>query len=242
MAIKLFIFLISPILSLLVSLRDIFNGKKESTYIFALCMGVFAYLTAPASDLYPHYLIFESFHNISLPAMILLLEEDILIPFTDYVFVNNGINYEWIRFLICTFQYMVLAYVFNGCTEKMNLSSKRYLFLIVLLYTNFLGTFVGVRGPLAATFYFLAVYLLFLKKKKYTPIGYFTLACLSHFFLISVTIFTILIYFLFRFRVNKKLLYLIIFSSLLSRIYDNQLLRREIFPRTNALYKWILGG
>ena len=191
---NLILFFFSPFICFIKSIYDFIKGSNQSLYVFSLCMGTLAYLTAPASDLYPHYIIYTSFYNAPFSSLH-NVEKDFLIPLIDYIFVNNGINYEWIRFFICTFQYCTLVYIFNDLTRGYQQRTKARLFLILILYSGFFG-FVGVRSPLASSFYFLGVFFIFRKNKNLKGYFFFALACISHFFLISVIIFTIIIKYL----------------------------------------------
>ena len=189
---NLVIFILSPFVCAIKSIYDFIKGSNSALYVLAICFGTLAYLTAPASDLYTHYLLYESFRNASFSS-IFDVDTDFLIPFLDYIFVNLGINYEWIRFLICSIQFCTLAYLFCSLTQDYYQKEKITLFLIVLLYTNFYGTFVGVRGPLSISFFILGILFRFIDKKKIKSYLFFALAAISHFFMIPVIAFTLFI-------------------------------------------------
>lgn len=191
---NLILFFFSPFICFIKSIYDFIKGSNRSLYVFSICIGTLAYLTAPASDLYPHYILYTSFYNASFSSLY-NVEKDVLIPLIDYIFVNNGINYEWIRFFISTFQYCTLVYIFNDLTRDYQQRTKILLFLLLILYSGFFG-FVGVRSPLANSFYFLGVFFIFRKKQNLKGYIFFALACISHFFFISVILFTIIIKYL----------------------------------------------
>lgn len=215
------LFLISPLFSLPLILYGVYHRYKSSILFFALFVGLMGYLTPPVSDLYRHTIDYYSYEFLSWKAFRGTLERDFVTQTLSYVFCKNSIPYDFIRFLYLTIQFYVSLWVFykvsNANVYKRGKRDLFLRFLIWILFSNFIVSALGVRFPLASSFYVLGCYYLLHKRNMKKAIFFFGISMCVHF---SMCYFIILLFVIYKipFKKRSAVLCMIMVSLIISEV------------------------
>lgn len=215
------IFIVSPLFSLPLILVGMYERRKSAFVYFALFMGLFSYLTFPASDLYRHYLGYLSYKGMGWFDFIDSLPGDILTQLISYLFVNIGIPFEYKRLLTMTVFYSLMLFVFNRVIEESSINyTRKEIFirlLIWLFFINYYGAVIGVRSGFATAFYLVGSYFLLDRNDKVKAILFFLIAASIHY---SMGYFIVASLLLSVFPQKKWMVFLgMIFGIILSEIF-----------------------
>lgn len=158
----LFLFLISPLLSLPFILVGMYERRKASFVYFSLFMGLFSFLTYPASDLFRHFENYDYYKNLPFSYFIETLPGDIFTQLLSYGSANLGIPYEFNRLFTMTVFFLLIFFVFNQIIDKATVSyNKREIFirLLIFLFTvSYFTALIGVRSGFALSFFLVGLY------------------------------------------------------------------------------------
>lgn len=222
------LFLISPLFSLPLILVGIYKREKSAFILFSLFMGLFSFLTFPASDLYRHFESYFLYESLPWSYFIETLPGDIFTQLLSYVSANCGIPYEFNRLLTMTMFFLIILFVFNHIIDSSTLVYSRSEIFIRLLICIFLVDYftalIGVRSGLATIFYLLGIYLAIDCGNKKKMLLCFIMAALIHY---SLT-FMILVSFFFSLLPQRK--FSILLSFLLCTVISGIIIDRlEIY-------------
>ena len=229
------LFVISPILSLPFIFYDVYKRHVGGLILFALFMGLLAYLTPPFADLYRHTRdYFNMYEYSSFDSFSKSLKDDFLVQSFSYFLYHNGIKYTVARLLFTSIEYGLLAYVLYKSSREER--DKRFfiVFLFMVFGYNFFWAVLGVRHCLAMCLYGMGCYLLYITKEKVKCIFFFAIAPCIHFFYFALVLFAIFFYY-FPFRVsNKQFALLAAFSVLFGLVASSFLV--GIFFNSHTSY------
>lgn len=197
------VILISPLLSFPFIVYDIYKQRKAAIYMFALFLGIIAFLTPPVGDLYRHTQDYFALENISFDRFIQSLKDDMLVQIFAYFLATNGVEYPWARLVYLTIEVSILGYVFNDLVNDEMDKSKRFsLFVTFICGFNFVVAVLGVRHGFAMCLFLMGYYLLYYKEEKMVSLMFFLLAIFTHFFFIPLSAVALLLYY-FPFYLSK---------------------------------------
>lgn len=243
----LFLFLISPLLSLPFILVGMYERRKASFVYFSLFMGLFSFLTYPASDLFRHFENYDYYKNLPFSYFIETLPGDIFTQLLSYGSANLGIPYEFNRLFTMTVFFLLIFFVFNQIIDKATVSyNKREIFirLLIFLFTvSYFTALIGVRSGFALSFFLVGLYYWLDCKRMKIAFFFFILATSIHY---SMAIFTIGILLLSRVRQHKWTLFiyaslLVILSAFLIQQLENYLLLFDLNTQASYLGDGIWG-
>ncbi|MDR2951257.1 MAG: EpsG family protein [Prevotella sp.] len=177
-------FLVSPILTLPMTLYGIFKKSQFSLFLFALTIGFLSYLYIPyiSNDKASHYFKFIELSNMSWNQIAIYLTDkpDFLFSIYLALMAKIGFSFQISAALISVMSVSIIFFIFDKLTRKQN---KFYFlsFVLVLLSISLLALFSGIRYYFACTIVFLAFYYLFFEGKKTKGLGLLLLAAFTHF-------------------------------------------------------------
>ena len=102
--VPMILFCMSPLLFLPFVVKGMRKGESWAFILFAVFLGLWAWLTIPFADLFRHAEHYYSYlgepYSVIWEEYFLennTLEYDIVIPTIDWLMVNNGIPYQYLR-------------------------------------------------------------------------------------------------------------------------------------------------
>lgn len=142
--------LVSPLLSVPAILYGIYHRYKGFLFLWALFMGIVAYLLAPTGDLARNTRNYYLYQGMSCQTFLDSLEHgDFLIQSLSYGFAQIGIPYDFVRLILATAGVYMLLLVFDYQTShsKRLYSNKEYWLRlwIMMLSFDFIFMVHGVR-------------------------------------------------------------------------------------------------
>lgn len=162
--VPMILFCMSPLLFLPFVVKGMRKGESWAFMLFALFLGLWAWLTIPFADLFRHaehyYSYFGEPYSVIWEEYFLennTLEYDIVIPTIDWLMVNNGIPYQYLRLfeIIIGFSLVYTAFSYNIHHSEVQYSRydvwKR--FMILALFFEVMSLITGVRYGMAVCFY-----------------------------------------------------------------------------------------
>ena len=230
------VFIVSPLLSLPLIIYGIYQQYKSSALFYALFIGLMAYLTAPVSDLYRHTLDYFSFDYMSWRSFKTFLDKDFLIQSLSFFFCKHNIPYDYVRLILLIVQQYIFVTLFFKLSDyrsygkgKKEVFSR---FVIWFLFSNFIVATLGVRFPLATSFYVLGCYYFLQANKPLKAIACFLLTVTIHF---SMAYFIVALFALYKipFKRRSVVICLIILSFIISQIVIKRL---EVFFIAQGAY------
>lgn len=218
-------FFISPLFSLPLIIRGIYNRDKWSFFLLSLFFGLWAYLSIPFADLFRHTFHYYSYAGISFQQLLdYHIEMDWVIPFVDWYMVNHNIPYEYLRLFELMEGFFLMTTIFNYMIER---SNKKYTkkevffrFCILFMFFDLMYILAGVRYGFALCQYLFGLHLIFNKRSYFWGVLFFILAAGIHnsfYFTIPISF---IIFFLLRSKKNiiiVLLLGLVLMPVLFSR-------------------------
>lgn len=243
----LFLFLISPLLSFPFILVGMYERRKASFVYFSLFMGLFSFLTYPASDLFRHFENYYYYKNLPFSYFISTLPGDIFTQLLSYSSANLGIPYEFNRLFTMTIFFILIFFVFNQIINRTTVSyNKREIFirLLILLFTvSYFTALIGVRSGFASSFFLIGSYYWLDRKKMKIAFIFLLLASTIHY---SMAIFIIGILVLSRIQQHKWILLIymslfVILSAFLIQQLENYLLLFDLNAQATYLGDGIWG-
>lgn len=190
-AAPLILFCISPLLFLPYVIRGMRRGEKWAFLLFALFLGLWAWLTIPFADLFrhsEHY--FEYFGE---PFSVIweqysiengTIEYDVIIPVIDWIMVNNGIPFQFLRFceisLSFLLMYSVFEYMLKHSATVYSQADVWKRFMIFALFFEVMSLISGVRYGMAVCFYVYGLHCWYNRKKRILAILFMVLAVGTH--------------------------------------------------------------
>lgn len=165
------VFIIYPFAALPLIFVEIYNKKYYALNYLAVFMGLLAYLWIPSGDLARLQRDFEIIKNLSVVDFLSIKSFDFVYMFIMYFFAKLNLNFEFIRFALCTISYLIYFKIYSDIIkENKSLGeSKRFSFLAFLMFFFFIrfsGFLTGVRFTFAMSLCFYGVYLVVYKNKK----------------------------------------------------------------------------
>lgn len=207
---------ISPMCALPFILYDMYRQHRGGFVLFAIFLGLVAFLMPPFEDLFRHTRdYFRMAHYASL-ASVPLHSDDFLVQYFSYFLYTYGIKYPVCRLLLSFIEMMILTKIFYELTlsEESGLIRCK-LFVILFCSFNFIVAVLGVRHGFSVCLWTLGCYLLYYKQRFVPAVLLFILAPCVHFFFLSLSIMAIVVYILPIKDMPLKLYIVLCFLSLL---------------------------
>lgn len=215
---------ISPLLSFPFIVWCIYKRYKGGYALFAIFMGLLAYLLPPCGDLYRHTRDYFNMGNMSSKMFTDTLKDDFLVQYIAYNLSKNGIPYQYARLLYTTIEVGILGYLFSNYVTNTE-SYKKNLLLFITLFGgyNFIVAVLGVRYGLGTSLFLLGYYYLYSRHNILLATSVFGVAAMVHFFFLPLSTLTVILYFS-PIRINNRsfLLYAsiaIVFGMFLSSLF-----------------------
>ena len=156
----LIFFFISPALFLPFVVSGVRKGERWAVFLFALFLGLWAWLTIPFADLFrhnEHYLSYLDKPYEFIWAQYFLenetVEYDFIIPTISWFMVNNGIPFQYLRFfeaiLSCLMLYNVFDYMVRHSKAVYSKADVWKRLLILFLFYELMYVVCGVRYGMA---------------------------------------------------------------------------------------------
>lgn len=160
------LFLLSPLLALPYILLGIYRQEKSAYLLFSIFIGFLAWLQVPMADLFRHTL--GAYSYFEKPLSRIDNNPDFIVPLANWLLMNNGIPYQYLRLISVSESFFVLTVVFQ---YMINSSEREYSqgeafsrFFILWLFFEFIQTTSGVRYGFALCQYVFAMHLAFNKR------------------------------------------------------------------------------
>lgn len=185
------LFLLSPILSLPIILKSIYN-KKYSGYVFiALFFSVLSYLYIPhwSNDKMTYFALQQSFVNYSLNDFILYIlaeRSDFIFYLLIFIFSKLGVSFSLTGALITGFTVYMFMWIFRQTLDNYYLSkNKAFSYFLIFLFSFSLPMLLsGMRFYLGASFALVGLYFIFIDGKYLKGFIFLFLAIFTHFSLV----------------------------------------------------------
>lgn len=196
---------ISPILSLPFILWDIYRQHRSGLVLFALFLGIIAFLTPPVGDLYRHTKDYFNMEYYSFDALCHTLKDDFVTQIFSFFLQALHIKYPIARFVYTTIGFSIKFWIFNNIVSN-KYSNRDYflLFSFAFCSSGIFSFILGVRHGLASTFFFLGYYLFYEKNRHKTGLLSFLFASCIHFIFVPLSLCVILLHYI-KFQINNKL-------------------------------------
>lgn len=185
------LFFISPFLSIPYILFDVYKRKHNAIIFLSLLFGILTYLYLPSTvqDGALRYELYETFKSYSIHEFqieYLNFRADFIFYILIFIFSYLGIKFQILLLLFGFFNTYVSLSIFEKIISNYKVSNDRYFLFFTLILLTFSLTFLfsGVRNNLAYSFFFIAFYQYFFRKKIIIPIIFFLIAVATHFSLI----------------------------------------------------------
>lgn len=213
------LFLISPILSLPTIFSGIKHGKKSSLVLLALFMGLFAYCTMPAQDLFRHFEHYEHFASLNLKD---ITELDFSLNGIEvYIFClmgKIGLHFDYFRLFTLSIGFYLLCDIFYWKMRNTSVvySNTEYFarFIIFLLFFDLFYTVMGLRYGFALCLYLYGVFKMIDKDEKKKALVFFVLAYLFHTSFLFLVGASLALYYLRISKSNMVLLVILAFAAM----------------------------
>lgn len=147
------LFLISPVLSLYVSFKNL-TYNRRSIYIIGAFFCLFGSFLPPSQDAYRYR---EMYYDTSDVTIRLFSEEgkDFLLPLLMRLFNYLGFSFENFRFVLLLFCYVLWIQIFLFFIDRFYFSKKNYALLVVcmLFCIRIYSLSYGIRFAVASIFF-----------------------------------------------------------------------------------------
>lgn len=210
------LFLLSPLMAFPYIIWGIYRQERSAYFLFSLFLGLLAWLQIPFADLFRHSITAYSYYEKSFSSIFENnLSSDYFIPIISWIFINNDIPYQLLRFLYVAESFFLMTVIFNYMIEKTNrayTNTEIFIrFCILFFFFEFIKTTCGVRYGFALYQYIFALHLAF---NKQSYLGALFFACLSSLIHISFAFFipTSIILYLICTSLKKSAIIFFVFS------------------------------
>jgi hypothetical protein len=212
------VFIIYPFAALPLIFVEIYNKKYYALNYLAIFMGLLAYLWIPSGDVSRMQSDFEIIKHLNFADFLSIKSFDFLYMFIMYFFAKLSINFEYIRFVLCTISYLFYFKIYLDII-KVNKDigeSKRFSFLAFLMFFFFIrfsGFLTGVRFTVAMSLCFYGVYLVVYKNKNKGWL-LLLLSAFTHFSMWLILLITLIVKKI-NLKFNKYVFVIVVFIGLL---------------------------
>lgn len=187
----LILFCVSPLLFLPYVILGMRRCEKWAFLLFALFLGLWAWLTIPFADLFrhsEHYFNYEGEPYSSIFDKFFVgnetVEYDIIVPTLDWLMVNHGIPFQFLRFFEASIGFLlissVLEYMLKNSKVVYSKADVWYRFLIMGLFMELMLLILGVRFGFATCLYVYGLHCWYNKGNKLQGIIFLLLALGFH--------------------------------------------------------------
>lgn len=182
---NIFTFILSPILSLLLSCKNVLT-EKVYVYFIGAFFSVFGAFLPPVSDAYRYRELYYKTTFFSFDFNHLWIKDkDFLFTFLSSIFNGMGVTFELFKLFLLLTSYMLYCWMFLDIVKKNPtlFNSKRFFRLSVLSLFFSIRLFTltsGIRFGVASTIIIIAIYLWY-KKDYIKSIAVFVLSVTMHF-------------------------------------------------------------
>lgn len=200
-------FMVSPLLSLPLILRGVYERERSANILFCIFLGVLAYLTVPYADLYRHYNDYQNAKGTSVLDFFLNLDNFInwFVGFAYVVMTALRIPFDFFRLVEIPICFYLLIKIFNyqiTCSTREYTYSEVFVrFVILFLFFDFLFTVLGVRFGFALCLFLYGSHLYIDKKKRFFLILFSYFAALVH---SAFAFYSVIIFALYSLKSNRK--------------------------------------
>lgn len=212
------LFLISPVLSLYVSFKNL-TYNRRSIYIIGAFFCLFGSFLPPSQDAYRYR---EMYYDTSDVTIRLFSEEgkDFLLPLLMRLFNYLGFSFENFRFVLLLFCYVLWIQIFLFFIDRFYFSKKNYALLVVcmLFCIRIYSLSYGIRFAVASIFFIYSFFLFFFVRKRFKSFTFLLLALCMHFSIILMILLFPVTFLLKCLRVSfkKKVLYILLLTPIIS--------------------------
>ena len=165
-------FILSPILSIPLVIKGVYEKRNSSIYCLILLMGIMSYLFVPSieNDKAQYYLFYEKFQSMDFRAFsgFLAIRPDFVFYVLIYVFAQLNLPFEFFFLMMTVSTVSIFFQFFFQFDFKDQVSEKHYLLLVLGFFCSFAlpALLSGVRFFLAIAFVILSFHKIFLENKK----------------------------------------------------------------------------
>lgn len=235
-----FLFLLAPLYSLPVILKRIFDNDKYAFFLFALFMGLLAYLFPPCGDFSRYYLDYEILQNTSTSQLLdfLRIRFDYIQPIVLYLLGKYNLNSDYSRLFFTLIAYVLLSKMYIGIISNNALFQTRqqrklaFLAFFLISITTF-----SFRFSFSTVLYVYGIYSLYYCGKRIGWI-FILLSILNHVTFVCFLV-PLVIYKLSVFRLSKKKLIIMVIIAGITSNFSMILL--EYLPFGGDLFDRYIG-
>ena len=217
---NIILFAFSPILSLMLSVRNVYYNKY-CVYLIGAFFSIFGAFLPPISDAYRYrYTYYHSCdYSISLQSL-WTTERDFLYPLLSRMFCTAGIPFEYFRFLLLLGCYSLYCWMFLDIVKvnpAIKDNKKVFLLAVLALFISirFFTLTTGIRFGVASTIVVVAVYMVY-KRKFISACVLYMISMAMHFSMLVFAPFTIIAIMLSRVSIPSGVKYIIILVVLMT--------------------------
>lgn len=156
-------FVISPLITLPYIVYGVYRRYKGALLLFALFLGLWAYLMPPLHDLYRHLLYYDRLVDKPLGYITFdRFQMNGAIGYVYWIFANVGIPFEYARLLTTTIAFTLFASIWKYKMEEAGIKYTPYnyfmRFCVFFLFFDYYYTVAGVKFGFALALYFYGVH------------------------------------------------------------------------------------
>lgn len=211
---NIFLFLVFPIYSLLISMRN-FKSDRMSLYMIGAFFSLFGAFLPPTSDAYRYR---EEYYNSSSYSFEILGigNKDCLFQILSNLFRFVGFSFESFKFVLLLMCYYLWIEIFYDIVCKKNISRHLYFWLAwcVIFSIRLFTLAYGIRFGVASIFSIYSLYV-FCKKKFVWSFVFIFLSVLMHFSMLIVLVMMIGACGLMLFRINLRVKMIVLLTLML---------------------------
>lgn len=244
---SLIVFCISPILSLLLAIKNVFSNKKQQ-YVIALFFSLFGAFLPPISDAYRYRLLYYSTNSISFDTLsaIITQKKDFFFEILCYTFNSIGFSFEFFKFVLLCICYFLYCSMFQDIAHRNRIihddkSIYLWSFYSIIFSIRFFTLTNGIRFGFASTIIVVAIYYLVTKRHLKSLLLFLT-ACFTHYSMWAYVGIIIVAYLIHKLNINKLsrvvliILLLLTANSSIGSIISYVFPNNEIMERSVDVY------
>lgn len=213
----IFLFLVSPILSLPFVLVEIYNRKKYALTLLLLLFAIVAYLFPPVGDLYRYYdLYYVNFKGILYTEIFDFYIFDLLWYSLLFILANLGLSFQYSLFISILIQSYITCYFLHkyGIWDMRVSRLRLWLIIASLLYLGFWIN-IEMRYMLALSFFLVEVYAL-VNRKWRVFLSFMILSSLCHLSFVSISFLLIVLFIFKKYITLLSACFVAVFGSVLT--------------------------
>lgn len=217
----LILFCVSPLLFLPYVIKGMRRGEKWAFLLFALFLGLWAWLTIPFADLFRHAQHYFDYEGE--PYAVIFndyfvdndtVAYDLIVPTLDWLMVNHGVPFQVLRFFEATMGFLlicsVLDYMLKNSKVVYSKADVWHRFLIMGLFMELMLLILGVRFGFATCLYVYGLHCWYNKRNILQGIMFLLLALGFHMSFSVLVPLSLVVTFVLR---SKKSVILILFVA-----------------------------